>query len=64
MATAHSLPRQRDLGPGLATAREPPRAGGRSRGRKDSHPPRPLHLLRILHPDPLMGFQVLLGESI
>lgn len=30
---------------------------------KDDRPPRALHLLRLPHPNPLMGFKVLLGGS-
>ena len=31
---------------------------------KDDHPPRPFHLLRLPHPNPLMGLKVLLGGPL
>lgn len=33
-------------------------------GKEDDHPSGPFHSLRLLHANPLMGFKVLLGESI
>lgn len=48
-----------------AEERAAPVTGGslirQPQGRKAGHPPRPFHLLRLLHPNPLMGFKVLRG---